>query len=292
MADEIKNDVVDEPVEEPIEEPVEEPKGEGTSSEYPEEIVALAKKMGWRDKGEFDEKGKEFVDPYKYIENLHAISQTTNFTNERLRKDMAEMKRVMQSMNKNFNARLQRELQEERSRLMAERYAAVVEGDIDKFKKIDKAIEGLSSQEIKDDYSAPEAPEFAEWREKNEWFEVDKELTKYANDVAAKLPKTMPLKDVLEFVDAKVELYREKNVSKPQARRKEATMVGGGDKTVASYKARFTASDLDYGARKVMDDMRRQGIVGTAAQVKAGEAIMTEADYIQDLIKNGAEIKK
>lgn len=252
--------------------------GDNASEQYPDEIINIATKMGWRPADEFGDK-KKYIPPDEYILNSHVINETLKNTNERLRKDFNELKRVVHSMSDGYTKQLQRETEKIRKELIAERDAAVVEGDITKFKKVEKELNELEDEKQTIEPPAGEIPEFTAWREENPWFEVDEELTKFANEIATEYQE-LPLKKVLKLVDKEVAQYKKEKERHVDGRKSEPPAVAGkvGTKTTGGKK-RYTIHDLSYEQRKIAEDFDKDGVISVEK-------------YIESLAKDGLIGKK
>lgn len=251
-------------------EEVEEQSEETKQSES--EIERIAVGMGWQKnyKGDPD----KFVDAETYIRRTHDV-------NSSLRKQLKEIGNVVNEL-KSHNERVYkaevRRLEGEIATLKAERRTAIENGDVDRVDELDKKIDeskaAVDEGRVAIQTAPTNNPVWDEWLEENGWYNSDKEMKRYADNMANEydglpFPKILKLvkKDVMaEFPDK----FATKTASKKAT--PGATVEGAAKRTAS----KTSASDvkLTDAQKKAMKDFEALGV-------------MTRDEYIADLKKMG-----
>jgi hypothetical protein len=139
----------------------------------------------WRPAEEFVERGENIVPILKdRIDKLESDLATTIKIN----------KREVSKAKKESYDRATREYNEKLEKLQAEKFEAIQDGDIDRYAATEKKIVQLEKpaepDKDTDDANTGETPVFAEWKNKNTWYGQDRELSDYAEFIAARLDQS------------------------------------------------------------------------------------------------------
>ena len=292
--------IVDDPVEEIIEEEVveeEETVEESTEEETPDKetpddnMTKLAKEWGWNSKGEDDAE--------TYVRNERAVNESLKKRSKRQEAELAGMSREIvgvREMLKEFKTEQGKrgaiEINRTIDALRQDAEEAFTE-DRDKYDAIQKQIVQYESMLPGDDgdeetvdttavSTDPNQAALADWKENNDWYESDEELTAFADGVSNRLGTQHPdwslernLKEVTKVVDN----YR--GIGKPK---EEETTEENKPAAVASSKQGKKAKG---GKRKASHkDLTGEEAAAGRRWVRAGTHKNLD-EYAQELYPNG-----
>ncbi len=270
---------------------------EGEVGEVSEETVAAAREMGWAPLNEFKGDPANWIDADAYVERGKAIMPIMRANNERLLKEVADLKSLItvkdgESTKLRETVEALKEFQEESARqqyararasLLNDKKLAKKEGDVDAEVEIDEALVQLEERKPKDKKdeepaSKPPAtaprfvdqPWYITWAKKNPWVDSDPVKSATALGVARKLVSegAQPGPEFLEKVSAEVDRIFNPS-SRSNGDRVEGSRGGaggGGGGNGRSY------SDLPADAKAACDRFA-QRLVGE------GRAWKTVAEY-------------
>ena len=258
--------MVDEPTEDVIEEIAE----HEIVDRSPEEVKKLARGMGWVDGKNFKGNPEAYVDAETFIRKTHDV-------NTGLRKQVKEITNVVSELKVHnervYKAELKR-LEKEITDLRAQRRTAIEDGDVERVEKIEQEIDEIrGTAEIHPPATPPTNPVWTAWVEENSWYDEDKEMREFA-DEAGKEYDGLPFEKILKLVrkDVMAEFPDRFGSDKTKPKRPGASPVESGARRAAS-KTR-TRADLSPAQRNAMNQFVRAGV-------------MTESEYIRDLVKMG-----
>jgi hypothetical protein len=249
-ADEL-TDIEPEPAEEPETEPVAaEPEPEPVAPKYSEDLLTVARKMGWRENGE--------KDPEEFILTAQDIIKTLKGTIGMFKDDQRELMRRIEDMNRKFAERNAYETQQTIKRLEAEADQAFESGDKDQFKDINSQIDRLKSQlpAADDTVAPPNRPdkpripdevlaEFDAWKSENPWYDEDEELQSIANGIDATIRQrhdTWTNKQVLAEVTKRMQRYINPPATAPL--RRVPDVIDASHRPAPPQKKKLDASQL------------------------------------------------
>ena len=264
--------MMDEPIEEAIEQTEVESEPErqeagGIVDESPEKVKELARGMGWIDPKNFKGDPDRYVDAETYIRKTHDVNQG-------LRKQIKEITSVVSELKTHnervYKAELKR-LESEIADLKAQRRSAIEDGDVDRVEKIEKQIDEVKASADIRPPTQQANPAWEEWVEANPWYDSDKDMRKFA-DEAGKEYEGLPFEKILKLVRKDVMAEFPEKFEKPERKRPGASPVESGTRRTAGRTK--TKADLNSEQRKIMSDFVRHGV-------------MTEAEYIADMVKRG-----
>lgn len=239
--------------------------GGSTEPAQTNEVEDKARRMGWVPKEEF--KG----DPNKWRPADEFVERGENelpIMRERLRhqdKQLAELKETIKQFADYHSKTEQRAYQQAYTDLKQRQIQAVADGNTAEFVKLDGEIQKLTTEiaEAKpitvpqDDPT--EHPEYKAWKTKNGWFESDKEMTAYANNIGAYIRQTTDLSG-MDFLHAVTKEVKAKFPSKfENPRRNEAPAVEGS--SASPRKGGKSYADLPAEAKAACDKFVKQGLI-------------------------------
>lgn len=170
-------------------------------------VEDLARKTGWVPKEEYHGT-KEWVPADEYIlrgnDMLHTINKVMKQQkkdNESMQKAVADLKKHNENVYRAEVARLEAKIE----KLSMDKKEAIKDGDLERVEEIEHA---LAENKEKVQQAAPkeesgeveENPEYVEWRDKNQWYGKDDEMTALADTIATRNPK-MVYSELLEKIE-------------------------------------------------------------------------------------------
>jgi hypothetical protein len=163
-----------------------------------------AYKSGWRPKEEFKGDPDNWTSASAYIKFQKLQKQVSS--------QKAEFEKQLRE-NNDFNRSMHKtQLEMQRKQFEAERDAAVEEGDTEAFKRNQKQIDDLASQERKIDSPAEvdtnNDPDVASWLARNSWIDSDAPKANYADALFEQIKGSNPgitTRDALDVLDEKLE---------------------------------------------------------------------------------------
>lgn len=232
-----------------------------------DKVKEIARGMGWIDPKNYKGDPDKYVDAETYIRKTHDI-------NHGLRKQIKEITNVVKELKLHnervYKAELKR-LETEIAELKAQRRAAIEDGDVERVEKIEKQIDDVKASVDINPPVSQTNPVWDEWIEENPWYDTDKEMRKFA-DEAGKEYAGLPFDKILKLVRKDVMAEFPEKFKKPEKTRPGASPVESGARRTASKTP--TKADLTPTQRNIMNQFVRHGV-------------MTEAEYIADLVKRG-----
>lgn len=233
--------------------------------QHPNPHEEKARAAGWKPLAEFD------GDPEKWIDAKEFVSRAPLYEkNHKLTRQVAELQKTMHDMKQHMSKVSQAAYDKAVRDLTAQRDEAIELGDKAQVKEIDKALkEAEAIKTPADDVH----PAIKAWEADNAtWFYADKEISNFGMAYA----QNYLLQNPDDFDGAMTNMEKAIKKAFPEKfenqRRKDPPAVETGGK--GEHKKTFGRSDLNDEQRKVMDRFVRNGV-------------MTEADYIKDLVDSG-----
>lgn len=259
---EVKEVKADEKVEEPV-------KAEEVQSEPETEIETKAREMGWNP-------DKDGVEDGKWIGAKEYIARAPLFEkNRKLSRKVKELESSVGALKQHYSKIEELAYEKALETLKEKKIKAMDEFDHKTVAQIDEDIIELKKPRNEQPRETTrEIPEFSEWKERNTWYENDKELKAFA-DMAGRLyvedHEDATPEQVYRHAEKKVrERYPEK-FRNPN--RDRTSSVEAGTKT-QTKTSRPTWSSLPEHFQQAGNKFVRNGI-------------MTKDQYIDDLIKLG-----
>jgi hypothetical protein len=247
------------------------------ADETPEQVKALARTMGWVDGEKFRGDQAKFVGAEDYIRNTHSRNSALNRQLREMNNVVIELKRHHETVRASEIKKLVTEIET----LKAQRKVAIADGDVERVEDIERRIDSaVASVPPAPTQTQPQGnpPEFDDWVENNAWYNSDKELREYAIEVGNK-NVALPYGELLEFVSYKVKqkfpdkFGRTQDQSSAKQAPRPGASVEGAARKATTQKA-FSAKDLTESQKVIMRQFARNNV-------------MTEAEYIADLVKRG-----
>ena len=202
-----------------------------------------AREMGWVPEEEFkgEKKPYKFLSAQEFVERGETVLPLVRNENKRLREQMdakeREFEERIERLSKASEASLKAQRKQFEDRIAAlnvERDRAVEEGDVERFKTLDKQIKDAEANtpKIENDPVVSEDPAKVEqdWLSKNSWYHDDEEMQRYALWYSHKIkdPK-MPLSENLKRTEEAVkQQFPMKFGGKPAGANGHAPVEGGG----------------------------------------------------------------
>jgi hypothetical protein len=209
----------------------------------------------WRSAEDFLDRGELFAKIDENKRRYQALEQTTT-----------DLKRHLERVRKTeYNRALET--------LRAERKAALAEGDAEAVVQAEDKIDNLKSEFVQEQQQAAQQaqqalpnPVFVAWAQRNTWYETDKAMKVYADQIGHELAlQGYPPKAILDEVEKRTKKEFQHKFVNPN--RAKATEVEGGGSRGSQPKETFKLTEEET---RVMNRF-----------VKAG--VLTKEEYIADL---------
>jgi len=213
-------------------------------------VEEKARQMGWVSQEEWKgDPGKwrpaeEFVERGENI--IPILKDRVSKLEEELQISLKLNKAEIEAVKKATLAQAQKDYEKQLDELRKQKFEAVQSGDVEQYTKIERQEKNLKPPE---EPKSQETPVFAEWKAKNSWYGADKDLTDWAEFVAAKIHTENPNmeeKAFYESVASRVKTQYPDKFTNPN--REKPDMVEGGGAKPSGGKGK-TWSDLPDSAK-------------------------------------------
>ena len=242
------------------------------------EAEVEARKFGWVPQEEFKGDPDTWRDADAFLKRGREINgflrkdlDKLNNRNAALENELKEMRDAMQEFSKFHADTAKREYERALRDLRDLKKEAIAEGDGDRVVQIEEAIDQLKAEklpEVKVPQEQPKIdPVFVAWRDQNQWYGSDEDMTVFADGFAERLRKSNPKlvgQDFLAEVEKKVKATFEKktvsNRERPSPVDSSTPSRGTGSKK--SY------ADLPAEAKQACEKFVKQGLLTKEQYVK------------------------
>lgn len=252
-------------------EPEEKKEADPPQSEAPEysEVELEAMKHGWKPESEFTPKpGRKWKSAEKFLEDKPLYDKI-----DEQHKVIKKLERSTDMLRSHYEKVEKAAYERALAELKAERKAALEEGDLVRAEEIRDQIEETKQAAPRPQPVQPDpdlSSEMDKWKERNDWYEKDEDMTAFADGLGNKLLKSgKNAKEILETVEAKVRTAFPTKFRNPN--RDTAPRVEGN-----SRKGKSGGSETDF---MTPDEIRLM-----ENMLKAGVPI-TREEYIKDMKK-------
>jgi hypothetical protein len=246
---------------------------EPSAPEAPEysAIEQEAMSFGWKPESEFDaSSGKEFRSAKEFM----TLKPLYDKIDEQ-HKEVKKLKQGMEAFGKHYNKVEQAAYERAMNDLKAERKAALEEGDLVRAEEIRDVMDEKKAEATRRPVvEVPQVDMSAEmqsWRQRNDWYEKDEDMTAYADGVGNKLLRSgKDPSEILAVVAQKTRAafpHKFRNPNKDVAPRVESGSSVKG-------KSSSAASQLTAEETRIMDSLLRSG------------APIDREVYIKDVLKS------
>lgn len=231
--------------------------------------LKIAKTMGYKTKEELgaNAESREFLDPLKYITNAQEVTRTKGDTIVKLESKIDNLEDLIKEQNKHQGAIVKARVGRRLAELKEDKDKAITDGDVTAVAAVEKEMEDISKEVLPEkkeekktedkELEAAENQIMTNWQKDNPWFDKDPELTTMAKTIAQKFADTVPLENILDVIDAKMQRFKgTAETAQKEAETKPArlTLVDDGD---FSGEKTHTFNDLTYEQKKVYESFEK-----------------------------------
>lgn len=237
----------------------------------PTPVELEARELGWKPKEEFeaDEKnaGKKWRSAEDFMDRKSLFDKIETQSHE-----IKTLKKGLQSFAQHYTNVEKAAFQRAYDALKDQRREALKEGEIVRAEDLKEEMDDLKEKinSVAPPVQVEEAPaEFVQWKQRNDWYQKDPKMTKFADDLGRKLHLDgLSPAEVLQEVEIRTKAAYAEKFQNPN-RSAAPQMVNPGRKADTAGRDTFRLSDDE---KRIMKNMVRTGI-------------MTEEQYIADLKK-------
>uniref|UniRef100_A0A6M3J296 Uncharacterized protein n=1 Tax=viral metagenome TaxID=1070528 RepID=A0A6M3J296_9ZZZZ len=227
-------------------------------------VETQAKNLGWVPKDEFRGDPEQWRDADEFIQHGEATLPILRDNIKTLHKKLDDQGRVIKDFAAHHKKVEEKAYQRALKKLKEERLAAVDKGDTQEFEKIDKEIADLE----KTSAGTKPGAGFAEWKEENQWYEDDIDMSIYADNVGTYLAARHPAWPSAKVFAEVTKKVKAKFPAKfKNGRRDQQPLVESGGAGPAAAAGKKYA-DLPAGAKKACDDFVQEGLLTREEYVK------------------------
>lgn len=245
---------------------------EGQDNNTPDPIVGKATAAGWRPLEEFQGDPEEWVDAKEFIKRAPLYEKNRN-----LKRKVSDLEKTIHEVKGHIGKVSEAAYARAVADLTAKRDEAIDNGDREQVREIDKEIK--AAEALKPDADANVPPAIKAWEEDNgDWFYKDAEITDFGLSYAQSYLNRHPgqFEEAMEAMEKAIkkgfpEKFEKVNEKANPARKTPPAVESGHSPGVKHAPG---ASDLNDEQKKVMKSFVRMGV-------------MSEADYIKDLVDSG-----
>lgn len=249
------------------------PQDTETRKEY-SDVEKRAIELGWVPKDEYNGD----PDRWKTAEVFVALDEPIKRIEQQSR-ELKSVRQALDAMRVHYTKVQETEYKRALNDLKSARKQALVDGDIDKFERIEDQIEEVKqeAQEIKQNAAnvnpAPAQinPEFQHWVNRNPWYTAHRSMALFADEVGLKLhSQGVPRDQVLKQVEEAVRKEFPQRFTNPN--KEKAAAVENGSVKSGGGSGRQDAFQLTEQERNIMNTLVRSGAI-------------TKEKYLADLKK-------
>lgn len=264
--------------------------GEGTPIQGEITVESLAREQGWVPPDEYrGDEGRPPISAEDYLRKGFEIRGSMKNRIENMDGQLASMRNAMGKLTEHYERKTKSEIAKAREEIMAEKDAAIEDGDKEAVRAADKKLDDLRTEETAiepskrqpGEVSGDQTPVFKEWHEKNNWYGRDRAMSAVAEDAADRFYTDnpgAPESQMLAHVRGIVEQEFPQKLSDPGDRGGNGTAspVEGAHRNAGHAQNKtFTERDLSPEQLQVMNTMINGG------------APITKEQYIKDLVAMG-----
>lgn len=180
----------------------------------------LAKSIGWVPESEWKKKPEDHKSAEEYIRNSQKVIKSEKQSTKALENKVDRLNAQIGEIRKDHKEGVVSELTAIKQQLEDKRRDAAVDGDSEKYDKIQEKITKIEEKVLESKTAAAvataagaTAPEgettkdvlFTNWKDDNDWYETDMEMTAFADEIANDIAEDTPMARRLEIVNAAVQ---------------------------------------------------------------------------------------
>ena len=236
-----------------------------------QEVIDRARMMGHIPKEEFRGDPERWVDAEKYVERAESMmpimkSQMGKYENKifSLEAQVESQKKTTEKLLKMGETVQKRAYEQAKRELTQQQVAAVSDGDVEKWQKLEDQKDSLPQPEVIE-IEPVSSPVFDQWHTGNEWYLKDEDMTDFANLHAQKITKqnpNMPYEQVLQTVEEKIKKTFPANFENPN-RDTPSPVDGGQSREIAPKATGKTYNDLPADAKAMCNQNISDGLYKT-----------------------------
>lgn len=157
------------------------------NNEVPQ-VEVKAREMGWKPKEEFEGDTAKWVEADEFVRNA-PFFETIHKQNRTIKK----LEKMVSTMAQHTEEVKKASYDQAIKDLKAQKKVAASENDVARVVEIEEKIEAVQSQAKVASSPKDDAVEvFETWKEKNDWFDSDEDMTNYANGVGSRIEREHP----------------------------------------------------------------------------------------------------
>lgn len=238
-------------------------------------IEQRALDMGWRPKEEFDGAEEDFIDAKEFVRRKPLFDRI-----EQQSREVKNLHKALSAFKEHYTKVEEAAYNKAVKELQAKQKDALRDGDVDSFYSIQEEIDAAKEQVSSVKEAIPDIPQpaevnpvFLEWKARNSWYESQRHMRTYADELGTKLAQEgMTPNAVLREVEKAVRKEFPNKFVNPNRERPGAVEAGGsGGKTPKGEATILTDQE-----RRIMNTLVAQGVI-------------TKEKYIADLKKAKGE---
>lgn len=243
--------------------------------EQQEEISPIEQKaleMGWRPKDEFDGDEEDFIDAKEFVRRKPLFERI-----EHQSKELKAVRRALEEFKGHYSKVQETEYKRALSELKATQRSALAEGDIEKYHALNEAIEEVQDEakELAQERNSIQIveeqvhPVFAAWLNRNPWYESQKHMRVFAEDLGNTLKsRGVHPEDILKQIEQAVKKEFPNKFTNPN-RASAPAVEGSARRSSAPVKETF---ELNEQEKRIMHTL-----------TSGPNALLTKEQYIKDL---------
>lgn len=234
----------------------------------PSAIEQEAMEQGWVAREEFQGEEHKWVDAGEFLRRGELIQKISHQSHE-----LKEVRKALTEFKNHYSKVKETEYNRALATLKAEYKSANREGDFELADRLETEIASVEKEAatIKQEAQAQPAqshPEFVAWVTKNDWYNTQKHMRIYADDVGSQLAaQGVAPSEVLKKVEAAVKTEFPHKFTNPNRERPSA--VEGASTKAPAKKESFELTDQE---RRIMNNL-------------VASKVLTKEEYIADLRK-------
>ena len=235
----------------------------------PSPVEQEAMEQGWVPREEFQGEEHKWVEAGEFLRRGELIQKISHQSHE-----LKEVRKALTEFKNHYSKVKETEYNRALATLKAEYKSANREGDFELADRLETEIASVEKeaatikQDIAQVQQAQTHPEFVAWVTKNDWYNTQKHMRIYADDVGATLAQQgVPPSEVLKKVEAAVKAEFPTKFTNPNRDRPSA--VEGASTKAPAKKESFELTDQE---RRIMNNL-------------VASKVLTKEEYIADLRK-------
>ena len=223
--------------------------------------------MGWRPQEEWDGAPEDFVDAKEYVRRQPLFEKISS-----LNKQLKKLEQGMEAFKVHHKRVKETEFQRAYDALRVAKREALRTGETDQVLAIEDKLDEIKAQHKEFEESLPQTPQtqeahpaFVAWRAQNSWYQKDRAMTAFADNLGVELHQQgLSPDEVLREISKEIRQEFKHKFTNPK-REAPSSVESGSRKAAKSSDDSYSMPEED---RRIMDKLVRSGAMTKEEYIK------------------------